>query len=130
MMYPADLRYTKTHEWTRLEDGLLTIGITSYASEELSDIVYVELPNAGDNIRQGAAFATLESVKAVSDVYSPASGVIDTTNQKLKEEPGLINESPYGDGWIARLRPSGDLSLGQLMDADSYASFVEVEKGG
>lgn len=128
-MYPTDVRYTKTHEWARLEDGMVTIGITSYASEELSDIVYVELPAIGDKTEDGAAFATLESVKAVSEVYSPAKGAINAANTRLEDEPGLLNEDPYGEGWIARVQPAESVSLQELMDAEAYARFVEAERG-
>ena len=128
-MYPTDVRYTKTHEWTRLEDGMVTIGITSYASGELSDIVYVELPDVGDTTEEGGPFATLESVKAVSEVYSPVKGTISATNLKLRDEPGLINEDTYGEGWIARVQPDNIASLADLMDAAAYDSFVEAERG-
>ena len=128
-MYPTDARYTKTHEWARLEDGMVMIGITSYASEELSDIVYVELPAEGGATEDGAPFATLESVKAVSDVYSPVKGTICAANLRLQDEPGLLNEDPYGEGWIARVEPSGSVTLEELMDSAAYAEFVEAEKG-
>ena len=128
-MYPTDVRYTKTHEWTRLEDGMVTIGITSYASGELSDIVYVELPDVGDTAEEGGPFATLESVKAVSEVYSPVKGTISATNLKLRDEPSLINEDTYGKGWIARVQPDNIASLADLMDAAAYDNFVEAERG-
>ncbi len=128
-MYPTDVRYTKTHEWTRLEDGMVTIGITSYASGELSDIVYVELPDVGDTTEEGGPFATLESVKAVSEVYSPVKGTISATNLKLRDEPSLINEDTYGKGWIARVQPDNIASLADLMDAAAYDNFVEAERG-
>ena len=128
-MYPTDVRYTKTHEWARLEDGMVTIGITSYASEELSDIVYVELPDVGDTIEEGGAFATLESVKAVSEVYSPVAGTIGGTNLQLQDEPGLINEEPYGKGWIAKVKPGDIAPLDDLMDAETYDRYVESERG-
>ena len=129
-MYPTDVRYTKTHEWARLEDGMVTIGITSYASEELSDIVYVELPDVGDSTEEGGAFATLESVKAVSEVYSPVAGTIGAANLQLQDEPGLINEEPYGKGWIAKVKPSDIAPLDGLMDAAAYDKHVESERGG
>ena len=128
-MYPTDVRYTKTHEWARLEDGMVTIGITSYASEELSDIVYVELPDVGDSTEEGGAFATLESVKAVSEVYSPVAGTIGAANLQLQDEPGLINEEPYGKGWIAKVKPSDIAPLDELMDAAAYDKHVESERG-
>lgn len=128
-MYPTDLRYTDKHEWARLEDDIVVCGITAYACEELSDIVYVELPEEGRRVEQGAAFATLESVKAVSEVYAPLAGTIVAVNAKLREEPGLLNEDPYVEGWIVRVHPSDPSTLSALMDAESYSQFVEREKG-
>jgi glycine cleavage system H protein len=128
-MYPTDARYTKTHEWARLEGGMVTIGITSHASEELSDIVYVGLPSEGDEMEEGTSFATLESVKAVSEVYSPVKGTIAAVNLKLQDEPGLLNDDPYGAGWIARVRPGEGVTLDSLMDSEAYAEFVDGEKG-
>ena len=128
-MYPADVRYTKTHEWARVEGGMVTIGITSYASDELSDIVYVELPNVDDTTELGGAFATLESVKAVSEVYAPVAGTVKAANLSLQEEPGLINEEPYGKGWIARMEPIDGSSLDHLMDSEEYEKYVEAERG-
>jgi glycine cleavage system H protein len=128
-MYPTDARYTKTHEWARLEEGMVTIGITSHASEELSDIVYVGLPSEGDEMEEGTSFATLESVKAVSEVYSPVKGTIAAVNLKLQDEPGLLNDDPYGAGWIARVRPGEGVTLDSLMDSEAYAEFVDGEKG-
>ncbi len=129
-MYPTDLRYTEKHEWAKLEDGAVAFGITAYACEELSDIVYVELPEEGREVQQGAAFATLESVKAVSEVYAPVAGTIVTVNARLREEPGLLNEDPYVEGWIVRVLPTDPSTLDALMDAETYAQFVEREKGG
>jgi len=128
-MYPTDVRYTKTHEWARLEDGVVTIGITSHASTELSDIVYVELPVEGDEVEEGAPFATLESVKAVSEVYSPVKGTIDAANLKLRDDPGLVNEDPYGEGWLARVRPGENATLEALMDSEAYAEFAAHDSG-
>jgi len=108
---------------------MVTIGITSYASEELSDIVYVELPAEGGNAEEGAPLATLESVKAVSDVYSPVKGTISAVNLRLQDEPGLMNEDPYGEGWVVRVQPGGSATLEALMDSKAYAEFVEAEKG-
>jgi len=128
-MYPADLRYTKQHEWARHEGSVVTIGITTHACQELSDIVYVELPTEGTQVQEGAPFATLESVKAVSEVYTPVAGTIESVNVRLRDEPGLLNEDPYGDGWIVRIRPDGEASLDGLMDAETYRRFAEAERG-
>ena len=129
-MYPTGLRYTTKHEWTRPEQGAVVFGITAYACEELSDIVYVELPEEGRNVEQGTAFATLESVKAVSEVYAPVAGTIVAVNTRLREEPGILNEDPYGEGWIVRVLPRDPSAVDALMDAQAYAQFVEQEKGG
>jgi len=129
VIYPADLRYTAQHEWARLEDGSATVGITSYACSELSDIVYVDLPTEGSRLSVGDAVATLESVKAVSDVYAPVSGTVDAVNTRLREEPGLINADPYGAGWIARIRLDAQSTVEGLMNSAAYADFLRAEKG-
>src|SRR6187402_2341683 len=105
---PADLRYTKSHEWLRtLPDGSVEIGITDHAQQALGDLVFVEVPEAGRRLAAGDACAVVESVKAASDVYSPIAGEVTTGNAKLATEPELINRDPYGDGWIMRLKPAG-----------------------
>lgn len=128
-MYPKELKYTKTHEWTRENEGFITVGITSFAAEELSDIVYVGLPSEGEKVEKGSSFATLESVKAVSDVYSLVSGEIHEVNHRLLEHPELLNEDPYGGGWIINIIPVGKGGLNDLMNAQEYEKFVEEEKG-
>ena len=128
-MYPSDLKYAKTHEWARLENGIVTVGITSHAAEELSDVVYVELPSVGDPVEQGLKFAMAESVKAVGEVYAPVTGKVVATNEKLKDEPGLINEDPYGAGWLASIEPAAGATLDGLMDAKAYEQLVASEKG-
>jgi len=128
-MYPTELKYTKTHEWASTGEDLVSVGITSFASEELSDIVYVELPSEGAKVAKGSSFTVLESVKAVSEVYSPVFGEICEVNHRLQDEPELLNNDPYGEGWIVRIHPVEEAELGDLMDADGYAQFVEEEKG-
>ena len=128
-MYPKELKYTKTHEWTRENEGFITVGITSFAAEELSDIVYVGLPSEGGKVEKGSSFATLESVKAVSDVYSPVSGEIHEVNHRLLEHPELLNKDPYGEGWIINIIPVEKGGLNDLMNAQEYEKFVEEEKG-
>ena len=128
-MYPKELKYTKTHEWTRENEGFITVGITSFAAEELSDIVFVELPSEGQEVEKGSSFATLESVKAVSDVLSPVSGKIHEVNHKLRDHPELLNKDPYGEGWIISVIPVERRELNDLMDAEEYERFVEKEKG-
>ena len=128
-MYPKELRYTKTHEWTRKEEKVVTVGITSFAVEELSDIVYVELPSKGDRVEKGSNFGVVESVKAVVELYSPVSGEIVGVNQKLQDEPGLLNKDPYGEGWIIKATLEKEGELDDLMAAEEYEKFVEEERG-
>jgi glycine cleavage system H protein len=128
-MYPEELRYTKTHEWVSTGEDLVGVGITAFASEELSDIVYVELPSEGAKAVKGSSFAVLESVKAVSEVYAPVSGEIREVNHRLEDEPELLNNDPYGEGWIVLIHPMEGSETDELMDADGYAEFVEEEKG-
>jgi glycine cleavage system H protein len=127
-MYPKDVKYTATHEWARPEGKLVAVGITSYASEQLSDIVYVELPTEGEEATKGSPFGTLESVKAVSDVYSPVSGKIEEVNHRLQDEPELLNKDPYGEGWIIKISPTKKEDLEDLMDAAAYEKFVEEQE--
>ena len=127
-MYPKDVKYTETHEWARPEEKLVAVGITSYASEQLSDIVYVELPPEGEEVEKGSSFATLESVKAVADIYSPVSGKIEEVNHRLQDEPELLNNDPYGEGWIIKISPTKKEDLEDLMDAAAYEKFVEEQE--
>jgi len=127
-MYPQDVKYTATHEWARLEEKLVAVGITSYASEQLSDIVYVESPAEGKEATKGSPLGTLESVKAVSDVYSPISGKIEEVNHRLQDEPELLNNDPYGEGWIIKISPTKKEDLVDLMDAAAYEKFVEEQE--
>ena len=120
MAYPDDLRYSKEHEWVRVEDGRATIGITSFAADELGDIVFVELPEPGTELRQFATFGVVESVKAVSDLYSPVSGAVAEVNEALRERPELLNSDPFGEGWIARVELAQPDEVEQLMDAEAY----------
>jgi len=127
-MYPKELKYTATHEWARPEEKLVAVGITSFASEELSDIVYVELPPEGQKVEKGASMLTLESVKAVADVYSPVSGKIHEVNHRLQDEPELLNSDPYGDGWIVKISSMKKEELDDLMDAEAYERFVKEQE--
>jgi len=128
-MYPKELNYTKTHEWVRETEEFVTVGITSFAAEELSDIVYVELRPEGEKVEKGSPMGTLESVKAVSDIYSPVSGEIREVNSKLQNQPELLNQDPYGEGWVIKLMPVERQELKGLMNAEEYEKFVEEEKG-
>lgn len=122
MAYPDDLRYSKEHEWVRADDGNATIGITSFAADELGDIVFIELPEAGAQLTQFGTFGVVESVKAVSDLYSPVSGTVVEVNEALRDAPELLNSDPFGEGWIARVELGDAAELEGLMDADAYAA--------
>ena len=125
---PGDLRYTNEHEWLRKEeDGSLTIGITDHAQSALGDLVYVELPEVGQDLEAGGEMAVVESVKAASDVYAPVSGSVLAVNDQLSDDPEKINADPYGDGWIVRLQPSGE--PGETMDPDAYQAFLDESEG-
>jgi glycine cleavage system H protein len=120
MAYPDDLRYSKEHEWVRADDGNATIGITSFAADELGDIVFIELPEVGGQLTQFGTFGVVESVKAVSDLYSPVSGTVVEVNEALRETPELLNSDPFGEGWIARVELGDPSELETLMDAAGY----------
>jgi glycine cleavage system H protein len=121
MSYPDDLRYSKEHEWVRVEGGRATIGITSFAADELGDIVFVELPEVGADLRQFSTFGVVESVKAVSDLYAPVSGRVLEVNDALRDAPELVNGDAFGDGWMLRVELDDDAELDQLMDSSAYA---------
>jgi glycine cleavage system H protein len=126
MNVPEELQYTKSHEWVRTEDDTATVGITDYAQEELGDIVFVELPEEGATFEAGDSFGTVESVKAVSDLYSPVGGEVVEVNEALNDNPEKINEDPYGDGWIIKLRTSGEGA--ELLSASEYEKLLEEEE--
>jgi glycine cleavage system H protein len=121
MSYPDDLRYSKEHEWVRVDGDTATIGITSFASDELGDIVFVELPEVGASLSQFGAFGVVESVKAVSDLYAPISGEVREVNEALRDSPELLNADPFGDGWIAKVSLADASELDSLLDAAAYA---------
>ncbi len=122
MSVPGELSYTKSHEWVRIEDDVATVGITDHAQEELGDVVFVDLPEEGASFDAGAAFGSIESVKAVSDLYTPVGGEVVEVNEALNDNPEKVNEEPYGDGWILRLRVSEE---GDLLSAEEYEQFLE-----
>ncbi len=125
---PAELKYTKSHEWIRSEaDGSLTIGITDHAQEALGDLVYVEAPEAGVSFAAGDAAAVVESVKAASDVYAPVAGEVVAGNEALADAPETLNDDAYGEGWIFKLQPSNADDVDNLMSADDYAAFLKDE---
>jgi glycine cleavage system H protein len=122
---PEELQYTKSHEWVRTEGDTATIGITDHAQDELGDVVFVELPEMGATFDAGDSFGTVESVKAVSDLYTPVGGEVVEVNEALNDQPEKINEDPYGEGWIVRLSVSGE---GDLLSASDYEQFLEEEE--
>jgi glycine cleavage system H protein len=125
---PADLRYTKTHEWLRpLPDGSIEIGITDHAQHALGDLVFVEVPQAGRGLKAGEACAVVESVKAASDVYAPIAGTVTGGNDRLASEPEVINSDPYGSGWLMRIRPENSASFAEMLSAADYSSFIATE---
>ncbi len=122
---PQDLKYTKEHEWIRAEGDNGTVGITDYAQHALTDIVFVELPEKGKKITQAKSFCTIESVKSVSDVFAPASGEVISANKELSVKPELVNQDPYVNGWIAKIRIANKSEINILMDAAQYKSYLE-----
>jgi glycine cleavage system H protein len=125
MEIPKELRYSEEHEWTAVDDNIVTIGITDYAQEQLGDIVYIELPETGTEVTKGDKFGVVESVKAVSDIYSPVTGIVVTVNTGLPNTPETVNEEPYGDGWMIRVEMSDPEELNDLMTAAEYEKFIE-----
>jgi len=123
-MFPDDLRYSREHEWVRVDGEQATIGITSFAANELGDIVFVETPEAGATLSQFASFGVVESVKAVSDLYAPISGEVMEVNDALRDQPELLNTAPFEDGWIARIKLSDPGELDALLDAAAYAELT------
>jgi glycine cleavage system H protein len=124
-MFPEDLRYTREHEWARIEGDELTVGVTDYAQEELGDVVYVELPQVGDRIEQMGEFGTVESVKAVSALYVPAAGEVVGINEALQTQPELVNADPYDGGWMVKLRLDDPGQLDDLLNAAAYEKLVD-----
>ena len=125
---PAELRYTKDHEWVRREDdGSVTVGITDHAQEQLGDLVFVELPEVGTSCDAGSECCVVESVKAASDVYCPLAGEVAAVNGALADSPELINSDTYGEGWLFRLTPSDAAAVDALLDADAYQAVVDAE---
>ena len=122
MSVPVELKYTKEHEWVRVDGNIATIGITDWAQGELGDIVFVELPEVGSATEQMSTFGTIEAVKAVSDLFSPLTGKVAEINAKLEDDPMVINQDPYGDGWLIKIEMSDTSELEELLDASSYES--------
>ena len=125
MMNPKELKYTKEHEWIKVEGDIATMGITDHAQEKLTDVVFVELPKKGKVVKQSETLAVLESVKAVSDVYSPVSGEVVEVNETLTDKPALVNIKPYDEGWIVKLKVKDSKELDNLMTAEEYEEFLK-----
>ncbi len=126
-MYPAAFRYSKEHEWVRVEGDNATIGITHHAQDQLGDIVFVELPKTGAKLRRKQSFATVESVKAVSDIYAPLSGEVIEVNESLIDHPEKLNESPHEDGWLIKIRIEDRTAIETLMTAEDYQAYAAAE---
>lgn len=127
MTYPDTYKYTKEHEWVHVEGGQGTIGITDHAQHELGDIVFVDLPKIGAQVTKGQTFASVESVKAVSDIYAPISGEVSEVNNLLQQTPEKLNEDPHGDAWLIKVKVSGNDEINELMAAPDYQKYVGAE---
>ncbi len=125
LILPEDLKYTEDHEWAKLDDGSITVGINDYAQDQLGEIVFVELPEAGDSFAKGDEFGSVESVKAVSEMYIPVSGEILAVNQDLEDAPELVNNDCYKGGWIIRIKPENPSELDELMDKGAYLDMLK-----
>lgn len=122
MAYPSDLKYTEEHEWVKVDGDTVSVGITSYAAEELGDIVFVDMPGAGATVAKGDTFGTIESVKTVADLFAPVSGEIVAANQVLEDTPETVGEDPYGAGWIIKIKMSDPADLDALLSSEDYAA--------
>jgi glycine cleavage system H protein len=127
-MYPEDYRYTTEHEWVRVEDDIAVVGVTDFAQKELGEVVFVELPQVGHVYDAGDEIGTIESVKAVAEIFTPLAGEVIEVNEALADDPELINEDPHVDGWLVKIRFSASSDLDSLMDAESYGEFVQQGK--
>jgi glycine cleavage system H protein len=125
MDIPSDLRYSSDHEWARVEEGRVRIGITDYAQDALGDVVFVEVPEVGTKVERGASFSEVESTKSVSEIYAPVSGVIAEINADLADSPERLNDDPYGEGWICIIDPADPAQLEELLDAEGYRALIE-----
>jgi len=121
---PQELKYTEDHEWVRVEDDIVTFGITDYAQGELGDVVFLELPDVGDEVTQGEAFGSIEAVKTVADLFAPISGAVTEINGALEDDPAVVNRDPYGEGWLIKVKAADLTQLDGLMDAEAYAEHI------
>lgn len=129
MNFPEDVRYTREHEWAKEQGGVVTVGITGYATEQLGDVVFVELPEVGRKLDQGKAFGVVEAVKTVSDLYAPIAGEVVEVNGALADDPAAVNREPYGAGWMVKIRPADPKALAALLSSADYAKVVEEQHG-
>lgn len=127
MDFPEELKYTEEHEWVLVENDVVTVGITNFAQDQLGDIVFVELPEVGDMLEEGKTFGVVESVKAVSDVYAPVAGEVVEVNEALPDEPEALNNSPYDEGWLIKIKLTDPAVLDGLMNVTAYKEFVEKD---
>ena len=127
MAYPANYRYTKEHEWVNAKDGVATVGITDYAQSELGDVVFVELPEMGKKLERGKSFGTVESVKAVSEIYAPVSGEVVEANPDLQNKPETINSDPHGAAWLVKIKLANPAELENLMDGAAYETYIAAK---
>jgi glycine cleavage system H protein len=127
-MYPSDFRYTKEHEWVQLQGSVATVGITDYAQHELGDVVYVELPKVGAALKAAQSLGTVESVKAVSEIYAPISGEVTEVNSTLADTPEQINKDPHGAGWLIKLKVANPAEVAGLMDAAAYQAYISEKE--
>jgi len=127
---PPDLKYTREHEWARVDGSIATVGITRFAVEQLGDITMVDLPKEGETVKKGDVLGTVESVKAVSDIYSPVSGKIVKVNTPLTDSPEYLSDEPYDDGWMVQIEVSNPAELSELMDAAGYEAFLREQENG
>ncbi len=129
MKFDSDVRYLETHEWARKQDDEIVVGISDYAQDTLSDVVYVELPEEGETVSKGDPLCVVESVKAAGDVYAPVSGKVVAVNIELEEAPEMVNQDPFGEGWLVRIAPADPDEWGDLLDIEAYKQLVEEESG-
>lgn len=126
MNFPTDVKYTKEHEWIRVEGDIAYVGITDYAQEQLGDIVFVDIPTIDETLAAGETFGTIEVVKTISDLFLPVAGTILEQNEALADQPELVNQDPYGEGWIIKIKPADDANFDELLDAEAYKALVNA----
>ena len=126
MNFPTDVKYTKEHEWIRVEGDIAYVGITDYAQEQLGDIVFVDIPTVDETLAAGETFGTIEVVKTISDLFLPVAGTILEQNEALADQPELVNQDPYGEGWLIKIKPADDANFDELLDAEAYKALVNA----